>query len=250
MATAQTAATGTMLLEKGRYRVLRARSDADMAAVYALRALCFEVAGGAQDKFDQTATHMLVRRSADGVVVATFRMALYESGDILKSYAAQYYGLAGLAGIDSPKLELGRFCVHPDHRDPDILRIAWAALTSFVDDTAVQILFGCASFEGTSPVPYIDAFALLKARHCGPADRIPLVKAPEVFRFSSEITQKPDLARANGAMPPLLRTYLMMGGWVSDHAVVDRQMNTLHVFTALEIGAIPDARKNRLRALV
>ncbi len=40
-------------------------------------------------------------------------------------------------------------------------------------------------------------------------------------------------------MPPLLRTYLMMGGWVSDHAVVDRQMNTLHVFTGLEIGAIP-----------
>jgi putative hemolysin len=51
-------------------------------------------------------------------------------------------------------------------------------------------------------------------------------------------------------MPPLLRTYLMMGGWVSDHAVVDRQMNTLHVFTGLEIGAIPAARKRLLRALV
>ena len=36
-------------------------------------------------------------------------------------------------------------------------------------------------------------------------------------------------------MPPLLRTYLLMGGWVSDHAVVDRHMDTLHVFTGLEI---------------
>jgi hypothetical protein len=49
-------------------------------------------------------------------------------------------------------------------------------------------------------------------------------------------------------MPPLLRTYLMMGGWVSDHAVVDDHMNTLHVFTGVEIGAIPPVRKRLLRA--
>jgi len=39
----------------------------------------------------------------------------------------------------------------------------------------------------------------------------------------------------------------MMGGWVSDHAVVDNDMNTLHVFTGVEIGAIPPARKRLLR---
>ena len=49
-------------------------------------------------------------------------------------------------------------------------------------------------------------------------------------------------------MPPLLRTYLTMGGWVSDHAVVDTHMNTLHVFTGLEIAAIPPARARLLRA--
>ena len=50
-------------------------------------------------------------------------------------------------------------------------------------------------------------------------------------------------------MPPLLKAYLMMGGWVSDHAVIDYHMNTLHVFTAVEIGLIPPLRKRRLRAL-
>ena len=50
-------------------------------------------------------------------------------------------------------------------------------------------------------------------------------------------------------MPPLLRTYLLMGGWVSDHAVVDRDLNTLHVFTALEIRAIPPARARLLRGV-
>jgi len=41
-----------------------------------------------------------------------------------------------------------------------------------------------------------------------------------------------------------------MGGWVSDHAVVDRQLKTLHVFTGLSIDAIPEARKRLLRGLV
>ena len=49
-------------------------------------------------------------------------------------------------------------------------------------------------------------------------------------------------------MPPLLRSYLTMGGWVSDHAVVDRDLNTLHVFTGLEIASIPAARAKALRA--
>jgi hypothetical protein len=45
-----------------------------------------------------------------------------------------------------------------------------------------------------------------------------------------------------------LRTYLLMGGWVSDHAVVDNDLNTLHVFTGLEIKGIPASRKRLLRA--
>jgi len=51
------------------------------------------------------------------------------------------------------------------------------------------------------------------------------------------------------AMPPLLRSYLILGGWVSDHAVIDRDLATLHVFTALEIAAIPPGRARLLRAL-
>ncbi len=241
---------GVTPVTKGKYTVLRAEGAADMAAVFDLRALCFDVVGGAQDQFDTTATHMLVRRDLDGTVVATFRMALFAQADILNSYSGQFYNLELLAQINTPKLELGRFCVHPAHDDPDILRIAWASLTEFVDANDVETLFGCSSFKGTAHSPYTDAFALLKARHLGPADRIPAVKAAEVFLYVHEIKDKPDLAHANAALPSLLRTYLMMGGWVSDHAVIDRAMNTLHVFTALEIGAIPDARKSRLRALV
>ncbi len=236
-------------LTKGRYTVKRAASDADMAAVYALRGLCFGAAGGAADRFDAAATHVLVQ-TQEGDAVASFRMSVFEGAQISESYAAAFYEIAALEDFTGPMLELGRFCIHPDHSDPDILRIAWAALTSFVDDTGVQMLFGCSSFVGTDPEAYLDAFAVLKARHLVPEPWMPGIKAAEVFCYGARLRRKPDLAKGNAAMPPLLRTYLMMGGWVSDHAVVDRTMNTLHVFTALEIGSIPPARKRLLRALV
>lgn len=227
----------------------RAVNGADMASVYALRALCFGAAGGVADRFDVAARHVLVRGQS-GDVVASFRMSMFEGVQITNSYAADFYDISALTHFDGPMLELGRFCIHPDHRDPDILRIAWAALTACVDETQVQMLFGCSSFTGTEPAVYLDAFAILKARHLGPPHWIPQVKAPEVYRYGVCLDRKPDLAKGNAAMPPLLRTYLAMGGWVSDHAVVDHTMNTLHVFTALEIGAIPAARKKLLRALV
>ena len=146
-------------------------------------------------------------------------------------------------------VEMGRFCMAPEVHDPDILRVAWGAMNRYVDAHRVEMLFGCSSFAGTETAAYEDAFAMLKERHLAPSRWLPRVKAPNVFRFARRLRSKPDAQRAMLTMPPLLRTYLMMGGWVSDHAVVDRDLNTLHVFTGLEIAAIPASRKRALRAV-
>ena len=113
----------------------------------------------------------------------------------------------------------------------------------------VELLFGCSSFLGTDAAGYEDAFAMLRERHLAPKRWLPRVKAPKVFRFARALKlRKPDPRAAMAEMPPLLRSYLAMGGWVSDHAVVDSQMDTLHVFTGLEISAIPPGRARLLRA--
>ncbi|MFC6586580.1 GNAT family N-acyltransferase [Sulfitobacter pacificus] len=171
-------------------------------------------------------------------------------GELRRSYASQYYGLAKLEAFEGRMLELGRFCIAPACRDPDVLRLAWAVMTEVVDRLDVQMLFGCSSFAGVESDIYHDSFALLRARHLAPACWSPGIMAPEVFEFAKELQRAPNVAKAWREMPPLLRTYLMMGGWVSDHAVVDRQMNTLHVFTGVEVAVIPEQRKRLLRALV
>ncbi|WP_424833425.1 GNAT family N-acetyltransferase [Ruegeria sp.] len=242
---------GNVLLSKGRYRARLAQTQKDIRAAQALRTLAFRTESTDRDQYDDLCTHVLVEDSkAGGQLVCCFRMLTMQGGsEIGNSYSAQFYDLSALAGFDGQMVEMGRFCIHPDWTDPDILRVAWGAMTTYVDRNQVELLFGCSSFAGTETEQYLDAFAMLKHRHLAPKRWLPRVKAPDVFRFAARLRRRPDAKKAMLRMPPLLRTYLMMGGWVSDHAVVDRHMNTLHVFTGLEIGAIPPARKRLLRAV-
>jgi putative hemolysin len=235
-----------------------ATTPADVRAAQALRHACFVEGTGAapraggvdSDAFDAVCQHVLVSERTTGRLVATFRFLPLTSGaEIGRSYAAQYYDLEALRAYEKPMVEMGRFCIAADVKDPDVLRAAWGAMTAYVDREGVGMLFGCSSFHGTEPQAYAHAFAMLKERHLAPKRWLPQIKAPNVFRFAKALRQRADRAQALRTMPPLLRSYLTMGGWVSDHAVVDRDLNTLHVFTGLEIGAIPPARARALRAV-
>lgn len=239
-------------LVKGRYG---ARISGDMDDIIAAQEFRSAHFGGPEqgldgDQFDNICRHVLVEDMASGTLVACYRfLHLARGTEIEQSYAAQFYDLSRLQKYPYPLLEIGRFCIDPVLNDPDILRISWALITRFVDMFEIGMLFGCASFKGTDMTPYVDAFALLKHRHLAPEKWRPDQRASQVIPYVAELEgMKPDLKCANAAMPTLLRSYLAMGGWVSGHAVVDRQLNTLHVFTAVEIASIPMARKRFLRA--
>lgn len=245
---------------KGRLCARIAETAADIARAQELRHLAFITGrGGASrtdgrdsDAFDDLCHHVLIEDGETGALLACFRLLPLRDGtEIGQSYSAQFYDLGRLSAYPGRLMEMGRFCIHPDHSaDPDILRLAWGAMTRMVDETGVDLLFGCTSFHGTEAGDYRDAFALLAARHLAPSRWRPQVRVADVFHFAQKLRRHaPDPRLAAMGMPPLLRTYLIMGGWVSDHAVIDRDLNTLHVFTGLEIRAVPAARARALRAV-
>lgn len=235
-------------IERGKYRTQLASTKTELTACQALRMRAFQGKPGRDsDQFDPHCLHVMIIEADLGRLVGTFRLREFNGGqDIAQSYSAQFYDLSRLEPFIGNIVEMGRFCVDPAINDPEILRVAWGAITRYVDDSNVAMLFGCSSFAGTDPHAYADTFALLALKHPAPDQWRPIPKANANFPFS-QITTKPDLKTAMKFMPPLLRSYLVIGGWVSDHAVIDHDLNTLHVFTALEIAAIPPARKRLLR---
>ena len=227
-----------------RYIVRAATSASDLRAAQALRGAAFGLRGSDIDPFDDICDHMLIEDRRLNRLAGCFRLLPLASGsDIARSYSSQFYDLSALATYAAPMTELGRFCIDPTVRDPDLMRAAWVAITAHVDAGRVEMLFGCTSFGGVDPAPYEGAFAALARAHLAPRAWAPVARAAQTIPLAGRC------ARASlAAVPPLLRSYLGMGGWVSDHAVVDPAMNTLHVFTGLEIAAIPPARQRLLRA--
>lgn len=235
----------TIPFQTGRYRLRFAASPADVVACQRLRHRAFFGAQGRDaDPFDDACRHLMVDDPA-GCVVATLRLWVHPHATAAsEGYVGQFYDLAALARQKGPVIELGRLCVRPAVLDADVLRMIWGALTRMVDDESAALLFGCTSFAGTDPAVYGRVFARLAAHHIGPSDLRPIPKVPEALAFA----RIPD--HGTCPMPTLLRSYLAMGGWVGDHLVVDRAMNTLHVFTCVEISAVPPARARALRAIV
>jgi putative hemolysin len=226
---------------------LRVAGAADMPAVLALRALAFRGDPGADDSdgFDAGALHLRAG-PPDGPPLAALRLVVHAPGRIA-GYAAGLYDLARLAAAPGRAVELGRLCLHPDHPDPDLMRLIWAGVARVVEGAGAARLIGCTSFPGTDPDRLAPALGLLARRHLGPPDLAPGRRA----RGTRALADFAPAAAPEGAalLPPLLRAYLALGGWVSDHLVIDADLGTCHVFTCVEIAGMPEARKRVLRGL-
>lgn len=237
-----------LVLEKGRLRARLAEGPEDLARAQALRHLCFRGRPGLDvDGFDAHCRHVLVEDVAGGETLCVFRLLdLPDARALAGSYAGQFYDLSRMA-LRFPVIEMGRFCIAPGAGDPDVPRLAWAAMTRIVDAGGYGVMTGCTSFAGADPARHGAALAAL-GPFAAPAGQGPGRRAPEVVLLA-------DLPGPSGPraalchLPPILRTYLGMGGWVSDHAVIDRDLDTLHVFTAVEVAKVPAARARALRAL-
>ena len=238
------------IIRVGRYRARYASSQIDVLAAQSLRYQCFNLSNKDEldvDDFDALCQHVLIENLETEKLICCYRILSFESGkNISSSYSSQFYDLKVIESFTEPMIEVGRFCIDPEVNDPSVVLTAWAALAQIVDHNETELLFGCSSFEGIEKEKYFDSFALLRDRYMAPDHWRPKIKAAQVFCYSKDLIYKVDKKKALLNMPPLLKTYLSMGAWVSDHAVVDLNMKTLHLFTGMEISKIPKSRKKFL----
>ena len=241
------------IVRVGRYCARFALSKDDLLAAQELRYKCFNLSndkGLDVDEFDSICQHVLVENLENGKLICCYRIMSFTDGkDITRSYSSEFYDLASIKNFPKPMFEVGRFCIDPVATDHEVVLAAWAALTQLVDENGIEFLFGCSSFEGIDKEKYLHCFAFLREKHIAPEHWLPKVKAAQVISYSEANCCKVNKKKALLNMPPLLKSYLSMGAWVSDHAVVDYNMKTLHLFTGVEVSKIPRRRKQFLRNL-
>ena len=234
-------------LTAGSLEVRLARSEAEIIASQNLRFRVFYEEMNARptadmarekrdfDSFDPLCDHLLVFDHSRGddpekAVVGTYRLirraAAARQGGF---YTAGEFDIDKIISLEGEILELGRSCVGRDHRNRPTMQIMWGGIAAYVSHYDIQIMFGCGSLPGidtgalAEPLSYLNHFHL----------------APEAFRPRAVEDRYVDMDLLPAAvinkrqvlknLPPLIKGYLRVGGFVGDGAVVDEQFSTTDV---------------------
>jgi putative hemolysin len=230
----------------GTLEVRLARDAREIAAAQALRYRVFYQEMGAHptvetalarrdiDAFDDYCDHLLVfdhaRGSGDAAVVGTYRLIRREAAErIGRFYSAAEYDIGCIARYPGAVLELGRSCIDAQARNRPTMQLLWRGIATYVFEHGIELMFGCASLPGTDPQALAVPLAYLYHHHLAPPALRPRA-LPERYLDMNRLSSGAfDPTEALGQLPPLLKGYLRLGGFVGDGAVVDQQFNTTDV---------------------
>lgn len=223
-----------------------ADTDAELRAAQRLRYRVFVQEMGAKvcvdnqelelerDVFDPHFDHLILidadRKDPSENVVGVYRLMrgdMAETG--LGFYGQDEYDLTKLMQSSRRVMELGRSCIDPLYRGGLALQMMWNGLGQYVLDHDIEILFGVASFAGTDTANIQHALSFLHHNHLAPEDL--RVTALPSNRVEMDILPKDQIDRlkAVGQLPPLIKAYLRLGGFVGQGAFVDHSFNTTDV---------------------
>jgi L-ornithine Nalpha-acyltransferase len=234
-----------------------AQSAAEIDAVQALRYRVFYGEKGARadaattaaqrdrDAYDEVADHLLVLDHAIGAgpegVVGTYRLIQREAAARLgRFYSADEYDIATIVSFPGRILELGRSCVDAAYRSRVAMQLLWRGIAAYVFHYQIDLMFGCASLPGTDPNALAAELTYLYDNHLAP----PAVRPRALPHRFVEMQRMPahllDPRRVQAQLPPLIKGYLRLGGFVGDGAVIDRQFNTTDVAVVVKTDLVTD----------
>lgn len=235
----------------GDFEVRLAQTSAEIDAAQALRYRIFyeemaahpspEMAARHRDfdAFDDVCDHLLVldRRRGEGPegVVGTYRLirrtAAAKAG---RFYSSAEYDIQKMIDYPGEVLELGRSCIAQDARNTATMQMLWRGIALYAYHYDTRVMFGCASLPGTDPGQHAQALSYLYHHHLAPPEIRVRALPSRYIDMNMLPVDAYDRRRAMARVPPLIKGYLRLGGFVGDGAVIDREFNTTDVFIVVK----------------
>jgi putative hemolysin len=231
----------------GDFEVRLAGSHAEIEAAQALRYRVFYEEMQAKptpetaaikrdfDPFDEVCDHLLVldRRRGDGPesIVGTYRLIRRPAAAQMgRFYSSAEYDIQKMIDYPGEVLELGRSCIAKDARNTATMQMLWRGIALYAYHYDIQVMFGCASFPGTDPSQHAQAMSYLHHHHLAPPEIRARAVANRYVKMDMLERDAYDARKAMARVPPLIKGYLRLGGFVGDGAVIDAEFNTTDVF--------------------
>jgi putative hemolysin len=245
-------------LRAGNLGVRIATTADEVDAVQALRYRVFYTEMGARadaaterdqldrDVYDAVADHLLVVDHAIGPgpegVVGTYRLIRREAAaKIGQFYSADEYDIAKIERFPGGLMELGRSCVDARYRERAVMQLLWGGIAAYVFHHKIGLMFGCASLHGIDPDALAAELTYLYYHHLAPPEIRPRALPHRYTEMRRLERDEIDPKRVLAALPPLIKGYLRLGGFVGDGAVIDAQFNTTDVAVVVKTDLVTDS---------
>lgn len=224
-----------------------ARLACNAAETRAVQALRFEVfnlelneglaqsfaSGLDEDPFDAVCDHLVVEHLPSRQIVGTYRLQTgVNAAANLGYYSAQEFDFQPYETSQREMIELGRACVHIQHRNLVVLGLLWKGIAGYAQQRGGRYLLGCSSITSQDPAVGASAYTELCRNHLAS----PPWRTRPLPEFDCPLNQ---LAGETVKIPKLLRAYLSVGAKICGPPAMDRSFKTIDFLTMLDLEKLP-----------
>jgi putative hemolysin len=184
------------------------------------------------DPFDAVCDHLLVEHVPSRQIVGTYRLQTgMSAAKNLGYYCQQEFVFGVFEPFRKQIVELGRACVHRQHRNLFVLGLLWKGIADYARERGGRYLVGCSSLTSQEPAAGASAYSELCRNHLAdlswrtkplPSHECPL----------DAVTEEPV------SIPKLLRAYLTVGAKICGPPALDRHFKTIDFLTLLDLEAL------------
>ena len=214
-----------------RYQVFNIELNEGLAASHAT--------GLDEDPFDAVCDHLLVEHLPTREIVGTYRLQTGRNATLKRGYyCAQEFEFEVFEPIRNELIELGRACVHRQHRNLVVLGALWKGIGEYASTHGGRYLVGCSSLTSQDPAVGASAYGYLSRHHL----------APRAYRTRPWPAYECSLAHLTAeevTIPKLLRAYLTLGAKICGPPALDQQFKTIDFLTVLDMATVPPAVRQK-----
>jgi len=233
------------------YRLRLAETAEDLRAAQTLRFLIFnlELNEGLEssystlrdeDPFDAICDHLLVENKSSGEIVGTYRL---QSGSVAMKnrgfYSEQEFDFSPFRPIHEKIVELGRACVHSDHRSLPVIGLLWQGISDYARQNGARYLVGCSSLTSQDTSIGAAAYAELARHHLVE----PTFRTHPIPTYACPLDAP---AETPPKIPKLLRAYLSFGAKICGAPAIDREFKTIDFLTWMDLDRLPAVTRRLL----
>ena len=183
------------------------------------------------DEFDGVCDHLIVEHAGTGKIVGTYRL---QTGAMASANAGFYsereFDFSPYKRLGNSVIELGRACVHRDHRSTDVLYLLWRGIAQYAISHGGRYLIGCSSLTSQDPAHGTAVYEAMREHLVDPQLRTTPQPAFAMPLMSPE--------NASDKIPKLLRAYLAVGAKICGPPAIDREFKTIDFLTLMDLEAL------------